>query len=127
MAATACFSTVYTGEKSKENLEKKEYTVALMTEVEAKLLIVGVNFEDVTLKSVVHATKGEGGDHDVFLGFYFDSNAEAEKFATKNDNQNIGLMHAYGELQLGKNLVLKVGYHNNVSYVGSETSFKVAL
>lgn len=127
MAATACSSTVYTGEKSKENLEKKEYKVVLMTEAEAKLLIAGVNFDDVALKSVVHATKGEDDNQDLFLGFYFDSNAEAEKFATKNDNQNIGLMHAYGELQLGKNLVLKVGYHNNVSYVGSETSFKVAL
>ena len=127
MTLGACSPKVYSGEDSKAKLEKQEYKTVLMTEAEAKLLVVGINFEDVSLKSAVHATKGEGDDHDLFLGFYFASNDEAEKFATKNNSENLGLMHAYGELQLGKNLVLKVGYHNNVSYVGSETSFKIAL
>ncbi len=98
-----------------------------MNEAQAKLLVAGINLEDVNLKSAVHATKGEGDDHDIFLGFYFATNEEAEKFATKNNSENLGLMSAYGELQLGKNLTMKVGYHNNVSYVGSETSFNIAL
>ena len=127
MTLGACSSKVYTGEESKKKLDKQEYKTVLMTESEAKLLVLGINFEDVNLKSAVHATKGEGDDHDLFLGFYFATNEEAEKFATKNDNENLNLMHTYGELQLGKNLELKIGYHNNVSYVGSETSFKVAL
>ena len=126
MAATAC-STVYTGEQSKANLEKKDYEVTLMTEAEAKLLIVGINFEDVTLKSAVHATKGEGDNHDIFLGFYFDSDAEAEKFATKNKSENLALLGDYGDSQIGGNLTKKLGYHNNVSYVSSETSFEIAL
>ena len=127
MAFTACASTVYKGDNSKANLEKKEYKVVLMNEAQAKLLVAGINLDDVNLKSAVHATKGEGDDHDIFLGFYFATNEEAEKFATKNNSENLGLMSAYGELQLGKNLTMKVGYHNNVSYVGSETSFNIAL
>ena len=127
MTLGACSPKVYSSEDSKAKLEKQEYKTVLMTESEAKILVSGINFEDVNLKSAIHATKGEGDDHDLFLGFYFATNDEAEKFAAKNDNQNLGLMHDYGVLQLGKNLVLKVGYHNNVSYVGSETSFKIAL
>lgn len=97
--------------------------VLILSEAEAKALVVGINFNDVTLKSVVRADKGQDDDKDFFLGFYFDSIEEAEKFNSKNNNENLGLMAAYGEATLGKDLKPKQGSHNNVAYVGSETSF----
>ena len=127
LALSACGSKIYKGEESKASLEKKEYTVVLLSEAEAKLLISGINFDDVTLKSVVRADKGKDEDKDFFLGFYFDSIEEAEKFNSKNDNQNLALMSKYAEIELGSNLKSKVGSHNNVAYVGSETSFKAAF
>ena len=48
---------------------------------------------------------------------------EAEKFNT----ENIAIMSGYAEISIGKNLTSKVGSHNNVAYVGSETSFKAAF
>lgn len=98
-----------------------------MSESEAKALISGINFDDVTVKSVVSAAKGKGDDYDLFLAFYFDSVSEAEKFTSKNQNENLGLMHSYGERLLGANLTLKQGQNNNVSFVGSETSYSVAF
>lgn len=127
MALSACAPKIYKGEDSKAKLEKQEYTAYTLTQDEAKVLIIGINFDDTNVKSVVRADKGKDDDRDFFLGFYFDSIKEAEDFNSKNNNQNLGLMSAYGELQLGKNLTLKVGSHNNVAYVGSETSFKAAF
>ena len=127
MALTACSSKVYTSEESKAKLEKEEYTVLILSEAEAKVLIVGLNFNDVTLKNVIRADKGKDDDKDFFLGFYFDSIEEAEKFNSKNNNENLALMSTYAEATLGKNLQAKQGSHNNVAYVGSETSFKAAF
>ena len=36
-------------------------------------------------------------------------------------------MNDYGSSNLGENLTKKVGSHNNVAYVGSETSFDAAF
>ena len=127
MALASCSPTIYKGEDSKAKLEKQDYHVVLLSELEAKVLIAGINFSDVTVKSVVSAEKGTGDDHDIFLGFYFDSIKEAEKFNAKNSNENLALLSSYAEAVIGKNLEAKVGSHNNVCYVGTETSFKIAL
>ena len=127
MALTSCAATVYKGEDAKAKLEKQDYKVVLLSEKEAKLLVLGINFDDVTVKSVVSAEKGKEDDHDIFLGFFFESIEEAEKFNSKNSNENLGLMASYANAQIGKNLTSKVGSHNNVAYVGTETTFKIVF
>ena len=108
-----------------KTLKAKGYEISNYTAEEAKAKISGINFEDVNCKGALFAEKGEGDDKDLFIGFYFDSVDEAEKFNAKNNYENQGLIHDYCERNLGKNLKLKVGSHNNVAYGGSETTAKL--
>lgn len=127
IALASCAPTVYKADDGKKKLDDKGYTTVKLTEAEAKLLIVGLKYE-VSFTDAISANKGKDADHDIFLAFYFKNNDEAQHFMEDNDNTNMGLMQGYGKVTLGENLgEVKVGYHNNVAYVGSETSFKVVF
>ena len=123
MALSACSATIYKAADSATKLEEKGYKTEMYTLEESKALISGLNYEGASFTVAVYATKGEEKDKDLFLGFYFKTTKEAEDFLAKDDNSNLALMNKYGEDNLGENLKLKVGSHNNIAFVGSETSF----
>lgn len=123
MALTACQSTVYKAADSATKLEDKGYKVETYTQEESKALITGLNYEGASFTAAVYATKGSEKDKDLFLGFFFKTNKEAEDFMAKDDNGNLAIMHKYGEENVGENLTMRIGTHNNIAYVGSETSF----
>ena len=127
LALSACGATVYKAENSKSKLEKNGYSVELYNNSDAKTHIVGLKLDGYNFNAAIYAQKGSGDDKDIFLGFYFASIDDASKFVEDNNNENLGLLNTFGEGVLGKNLTKKVGTHNNVAYVGSETSFSNAF
>ena len=115
----------YKAADAEATLKKNNYNVSVYSETEAKTLITGVNFDGVTLVNALHATKGEGDDKDLMLAFYFKTMEDAEKFNSKNDNENLILLSRYKDSNVGENLKDKgkVGSHNNVAYVGTSITF----
>ena len=126
-AVTSCKAQSVSSDSAKKKLADKSYAVTIYSETEAKGLIAGLNYEGVSFKDAIYAQKGEGEAKDIFLAFFFNDINGASNFVAKDNNANLVLLHDYGEKHLGANLTLKVGTHNNVAYVGSETSFTVAL
>lgn len=112
---------------SKASLDANGYTTTIYSDTEAKALITGLNFEGFTLTNALFAEKGTGDDKDLLLAFYFSSVELAESFISRNEYENLGPLNTYGDNNLGSKLTKKVGMHNNVAYVGSETSFNCAF
>ena len=123
---SAC-ATMYSSKGSKSNLESKGYTVEVYSYEEAKVRVDGLNYDTATFTDALYAQKGTGDDKDILLAFYFKSMSDAEKFLSDNNNYNSGQFSAFAEKELGTNLKAKVGSHNNVAYVGSETAFNIAF
>lgn len=126
-AMTACTGTTYSASSSQSKLNNKGYSAQVLSVDEAKEVIKGLNYNIVKFNNAVTAEKGSGDDYDLFIAFYFSSINDASKFYDSNNHENMSLMHDYGQNKLGANLKLKVGTHNNVAYVGSETSFSNAF
>ena len=127
LAMTGCASQVEKASDTSSKLKEKGYSVTSYTFEEAKATITGLDYDIVSFSDAIFAEKGEGEDKDGLLAFFFASINDANKFMEENSNKNMGLMHDYGAARLGANLTLKVGMHNNVAYVGSETSFATAF
>ena len=124
---SACGATMYSSKGSQSKLESKGYSVEVYPYEEAKVRVDGLNYDTVTFTDALIATKDSGDDKDILLAFYFKSVSDAEKFLSDNNNYNIGQFGAFANKELGKNLKAKMGSHNNVAYIGSETSFKIAF
>ena len=122
-ALCACAPTSYTADGSKSKLTSKGYTVEVYSVEEAKARISGLNYDVAEFTNALYAEKGAEENKDLILAFYFKSIGDCDKFV----NENIGLLSNYGDKYLGENLTKKVGSHNNVAYVGSETSFTAAF
>ena len=121
-----CKSKIYTSSDTKESLTKGGYTVQVYAETEAKNRITNLNYEGVSFKDALFAEKGADENKDLLIAFYFPSVKAAEDFLGKNDNENLGLLHDYGAKELGANLSVKVGTHNNVAFVGYTVSADAA-
>ena len=122
-ALCACTPTNYSADGSKSKLSGKGYTVEVYSYEEAKARISGLNYDVAQFTNALYAEKGADENKDLFLAFYFKSISDCDKFV----DANIVLMNDYGSSNLGENLTKKVGSHNNVAYVGSETSFDAAF
>lgn len=123
---TACQNSE-SSSSAKGRLESKGYAVKVYSEAEAKAFIVNLNYTDTTFNDAIYAEKGKDEDKDLLLAFFFKNMETAETFINKNNNENLGLLNDYGTRNLGENLTKKCGIHNNVVYVGSETSFAAAF
>ena len=123
----ACGTKSQNSASSKKSLEAAGYKVTAYSATEAKALITGLKYDGYDLHDAIYAEKGEEANKDIMLAFYFSSIDQAEKFMSDNENFNLNLMYDYGRTHLGENLTQKVGMHNNVAYVGSETSFAIAF
>lgn len=121
-----CKSKVYTSSEAKESLTKGGYTVQVYAEAEAKARIANLNYEGVSFSDALYAEKGADENKDLLIAFYFPTIKAAEDFLGKNDNENMGLLHDYAAKELGANLTVKVGTHNNIAYAGSTVSADVA-
>jgi len=122
-ALCACAPTNYSAEGSKSKLSGKGYTVEVYSFEEAKARISGLNYDVAEFNNALYAEKGADENKDFILAFYFKSIGDCDKFV----NENIGQLNNFGDRTLGENLTKKVGSHNNVAYVGSETSFSNAF
>lgn len=122
-ALCACTPNNYSAEGSKSKLSSKGYTVEVYSNEEAKARIKGLDYSVAEFTNALYAEKGADENKDLFLAFYFKSISDCDKFV----DANIVLMNDYGSSNLGENLTKKVGSHNNVAYVGSETSFDAAF
>ena len=122
-ALCACTPDTYSAEGSKSKLSSKGYTVEVYSNEEAKARIKGLDYSVAEFTNALYAEKGADENKDLFLAFYFKSISDCDKFV----DANIVLMNDYGSSNLGENLTKKVGSHNNVAYVGSETSFDAAF
>ena len=122
-ALAACAPTNYTAEGSKSKLSEKGYSVEVYSFEEAKVRISGLNYDVAQFSDALYAEKGADQDKDLILAFYFSSISDCDKFV----EENIAQMNNFAENNLGENLTKKVGSHNNVAYVGSETSFTAAF
>lgn len=127
LALSACAPTIVSASSSESGLKSKGYTTQVLSYTEAKARIQGLNYNVVEFINAVFAEKGTGEDHDLFIGFYFSSADAADQFTSANNYENLGLLNDYGDKNLGENLTKKVGYHNNVAYVGSSASFSAAF
>lgn len=127
LALTACQPNVYTASDSESKLKANGYTAEVLTYEVAKARITGLNYDIVSFKDAVFAEKGSGENHDLFIAFYFASIDDASKFISANNYENHGILDDYAAKNLGEKLNKKSGTHNNVAYVGSETSFSVAF
>ncbi|MBR0193971.1 MAG: hypothetical protein IJQ40_01060, partial [Bacilli bacterium] len=119
----ACTPDNYSAEGSKSKLSSNGYTVEVYSSEEAKSRIKGLDYSVAEFTNALYAEKGADENKDLFLAFYFKSISDCDKFV----DANIVLMNDYGSANLGENLTKKVGSHNNVAYVGSETSFDAAF
>ena len=122
-ALCACTPTNYSADGSKSKHSGKGYTVEVYSYEEAKARISGLNYDVAQFTNALYAEKGADENKDLFLAFYFKSIGDCDKFV----DANIAVMNDYGSSNLGENLTKKVGSHNNVAYVGSETSFAAAF
>ena len=127
LAITACQPNIYTSSDAKGKLSSKEYTVEVYAEAEAKQRLANLNYEGVTFTDALYAEKGKDDDKDLLIAFFFASVDDATNFTDKNNHENLGMLDDYGAKNLGANLKKKVGTHNNVAYIGSETSFAAAF
>ena len=127
LAMTACQPNIYTSSDAKGKLSSKEYTVEVYGEEEAKKRISELNYDGVTFTDALYAEKGKDDDKDLLIAFFFTSIDAATNFTDKNNHENLGMLDDYGAKNLGANLKKKVGTHNNVVYIGSETSFAAAF
>ncbi len=126
LALTACQPATLSAGDSDSKLKSNGYSTQLYTYEEAKVLITGLNYE-VKFSNAISAEKGSGDNKDLFIGFYFSSIGDAEKFYSNNNYENLGILNNYAERNLGANLKKRVGMHNNVVFAGSETSFSAAF
>lgn len=127
LAMTSCGASSYSAAGADANLKSRGYSSEILSYVQAKSRISGLNYDIVPFESAVFATKGSGDDKDLLLAFFFSSVDAADLFMNSNNYQNMGAMNSYGERELGGNLTKKVGIANNVAYVGSTTSYSVAF
>ena len=127
LALTACKPTMYSAEGTSSTMKANGYTAEVYTYEEAKVRIQGLNYELATFTNAMYASKGTGDDKDFILAFFFSSLDDTATFMNGNDYQNMALLHSYGEQHLGEHLTLSVGTHNNVAYVGSETTRSLAF
>lgn len=127
IALTACQATIYTADKTKAKLQKKDYTVEVYTKDEAKNRYTAFTLADYDLTGALLAKKGQGDDADLLFALYFSSIDEASKFSNANGGANIATLGTFGEALIGKNQTSRVGTHNNVAYVGTETTFNIAF
>ncbi len=123
LCLTACGASESSG-SVKSKLAGSGYSTTVYTAEQAKERYKGFTFEGFELVDAVYGTKGEGDNLDFLLAFFFGNADQASSFVTTGDN--IRLFDSAKE-ELGKNLVGKYGSHNNVAYVGSQTSFSVAF
>ena len=123
----ACGAKSESSGSSKKALEASGYKVTTYSATEAQALITGLKYDGYNLHDAIYAEKGTDANKDILLAFYFSSIDQAEKFIGDNNNFNLGLMYDYAKQNLGENLTQKVGSHNNVAYLGSETSFTIAF
>ena len=123
LAVSACGATMYSSKSAESNLKGKGYSAEVLSPELAKVKISGLNYDIVSFTDAVYAEKGSGEDMDFLMAFFFKSIGDADKFMDGNNNENMGLLSDYADKHLGANLTKKVGIHNNVAYVGSETSF----
>ena len=123
---TACQADTMKSANAKKNLEGKGYAVEVYGYEEAKVRIQNLDYESHNFTDALIADKGKGDDADFLIAFFFKNINDAEAFVT-GEHGNIAQMNGYIETHLGKNLKAKVGMHNNVAYLGSETSFSAAF
>lgn len=124
---SACQADRLTSSASKDKLTKAGYAVEVYGEKEAQVRIEGLNYKGVTFTDAVYAEKGKDDDKDLLVAFYFADINAASNFVSMNDNENLAILNRYADNNLGANLKKRVGTHNNVAYVGSETSFTAAF
>ena len=127
LASALCLTGCGASESSgsvKSKLNGSGYSTTVYTAEQAKARYEGLTFAGFDLVDAVYGTKGEGDNFDFLLAFFFGNADQASTFVTTGDNIRV---FDNAKAQLGKNLVGKYGSHNNVAYVGSETSFSVAF
>lgn len=127
LALTACQPNIYSANDTQAKLKDKGYTVEVFSYEEAKVRIKNLNYDIVSFNNAVYAEKGTEENKDLLIAFYFATIDDASKFMDGNNYENMGLLNTFGQNNLGSNLTVKVGTHNNVAYVGSQTSFSAAF
>ena len=127
LALAGCGEQSLSAGASQKKLDAAGYKTTLYSVEQAKAAITGLKFDGYNLKEAIYAEKGEEANKDILLAFYFSNINEANKFMEDNQSANMALMYDFAKSNLGENLAQKVGMHNNVAYVGSETSFAVAF
>lgn len=127
LALTACNPTIYSASDTEGKLKGKGYTVEVLSYEVAKVRIQNLNYDTAAFNNAVYATKGADADKDLLLAFYFSSVDDASKFMNDHEYDNTALLNRYGENNIGSNLTLRFGTHNNVAFVGTETSFTAAF
>ena len=123
LCLVGCSSTETSG-SVKGKLDGSSYSTTVYTAEQAKARYEGLTFAGFDLVDAVYGTKGEGDNFDFLLAFFFGNDDQASTFVTTGDNIRV---FDNAKARVGKNLVGKYGSHNNVAYVGSETSFSVAF
>ena len=127
MALSSCAPTLYSADGAKTKLQAKEYSTEVLSYEEAKVRIIGLNYEAGKFTNAIYAKKGADENFDFIISFFFSSVDDADKFLSANSNENLGILNTYADTNLGANLTKKVGMTNNVAYVGSETAYTVAF
>ena len=124
---TACQADVMKSADAKKNLEGQSYTVEVYGFEEAKSRIQNLNYEGANFTDAIYAEKGKDDAADLFIAFFFKNIEDAEAFVEGHDSENLAKMNTYVDTHLGKDLEKRVGMHNNVAYLGSQTSFVAAF
>lgn len=110
-----------------KKLEEKGYSVDVHNGTEETVKYIrGLNVEGFEIKGSIVATKGADKDKDALIAVFLPSIDSAAKFAENNNNENLFLLQDWARGQLGENLELKAGYHNNVVYAGSTVAADIA-
>ncbi len=128
LTLTSCSSILSSSSVAKK-LEDNKYKSTVLNCDETIKKMLFLNWEDVSFIDGLSSTKGEGDDTDILLAIFFSDFESAEKFVNRNEYENLKGLDLFLTYFLGSKLQeqKKVGYHNNVVFAGSQTSFDVAF
>ena len=114
LCLSGCSQGVSSGE-TKSKMESNGYSVEVYTKEEAKVRIVGVNYN----VEIVDALYAEKNSKDVLVAFYCSSIDDATSFLQEN-------VQAMYNFAASKDQDARTGSHNNVAYAGSATAVVAA-
>ena len=113
LVLTGCSSQIKSADTQKK-MEKQGYTVTVYPKEEAQKRYATLTY-NVEITDALYAQK----ENDLLIAFYCKTSDDATKFV----QDNIAQMAVFAQLVIENP---KTGSHNNVAYVGSETSISYA-